>query len=168
MQSSNKATPIIIGSLAIAAIIGVGGFIYVSGTSTKQASNSTVTESSVVPTSDKSTPASTTDTTAPIPASTTANGTYTASTNYSVPQGFQNTIKVTVTVDDGTISAVSATHEYEDAESEFYLDAFDGAITAAVGGDKLEDAFAGRVGGASLTSGAFNDALQTIINDAKT
>lgn len=173
MQSSSKATPIIVGSLAVIAIVGVGGYIYASGATNDQTSNNAGTEPSVVQASDTTTQSNTTQTTTPTSeisdtsSSVYANGTYTATTSYAVPRGFQNTIKVTVTVDNGTISAVSATHEYEDRESEFYVDAFDADISAAVGGDTIDDAYAGRVGGASLTSNAFNDALQTIVNDAK-
>lgn len=84
-----------------------------------------------------------------------------------VPHGGQNSIKVTVTVTDGEISAVQTSHDYQDRESGYYIDSFDADIKAAMAGTNISDAYAARVGGASLTSSAFNDALQTIENEAK-
>jgi uncharacterized protein with FMN-binding domain len=177
MQSSNKTTPIIVGTLASASIIGTGVYVFTTGQQkipdTTSAPVSSVTKNTsdtlTSKTNADSTLSITTKTTDTTPVSTAVkDGTYSATANYSVPHGWQNNIKVTVTISGGAISTVSADHDYSDQESGYYIDSFDADISATVSGDTLSDAYAGRVGGASLTSSAFNDALQTILSEAQT
>lgn len=93
-------------------------------------------------------------------------GTYTETMSYSVPHGDTNSVTVKLTVANGVITAVSTTHDYQDHESAEYIDMFDQEIQSAVVGKNLSGFSVSRVGGASLTSSAFNDALDTIRNDA--
>ncbi len=94
------------------------------------------------------------------------NGTYTKTVTYSVPHE-KNTIKVTLTVKDGAITQVSNEHDYADRESTRYVDRFENAISTAVVGKKLDNISLSRVGGASLTTRGFMNALSAIVNDAK-
>lgn len=182
MQTSNRSTPVIVGSLAIAAIIGAS--VYVFETST---SSSTATAPTTSLVSTQSTPGSSTTnentsgtssglTTSPATSpsnqqgnsstSSYKDGTYSATANYSVPHGGQNSIKVTITIKDGSVASVKTAHDYADRESGMYIDSFDSSIESVVVGKALSSTYTGRVGGASLTSSAFDQALQTIRQDA--
>ena len=94
-------------------------------------------------------------------------GTYTATASYRVPEGETNSITVKVTINGGTVAAVSATHDYGSRESARYINWFDQDIQSAVVGQSVGGLQVSRVGGASLTSIAFDDALDTIRSDAK-
>ena len=111
-------------------------------------------------TSQQSSSGSSTDT-------TYKDGTYSETTNYSVPHGDTNSVTVKLTVANGTVTAVSVSHDYADHESAEYIDMFDQDIQSAVVGKSLNGLSISRVGGASLTSSAFDDALDTIRNDAQ-
>ena len=72
-----------------------------------------------------------------------------------------------MTIDNGTVTAIKTTHNYTDRESDYYISSFDSLIEQEVKGKKLDELSIGRVGGASLTSNAFDDAIATIKNEAK-
>ena len=93
-------------------------------------------------------------------------GTYTASADYYVPRD-TNTIGVTLTVKNGVITAVSTQDTYGDRESQRYISNFKSSISRAIVGKSLQNAGVSRLRGASETSIGFNDALQTILSQAK-
>lgn len=94
--------------------------------------------------------------------STYNNGTYISSLiNYSV-HGHSNSIRTTLTVTNDHITAVSATHSVSDGTSQDYVDAFDGDIASSAIGQPLATISLNRVGGASVTTDAFNDSLVSI------
>jgi len=173
----NTATKIIvsIGSIAVIATAGIGGFLL--ATKNDAASAIATTTSSVTPASTAvatTTPTSDTTSTAVTPASTptTANtsgykdGTYTANTSYRVPHGGSNTISASVTVSGGKITAVTANDNYTDGESAMYVDSFESSLSSSVVGTSLANANFSRIGGASLTTSAFDSALDTIRTQA--
>lgn len=171
MQSSHTRTPKIIGSLAVAIVIGIGGFLVINGVGAQQTSSVTTTtsSSSAAQATTPTTPASTTPTTTNSSSSsdlTYKNGTYSATASYRVPGG-QNSLTVALTIASDKITAVKTTSSYDDRESQRYVDSFESGISSAVVGSSLADAYVGRVGGATLTTGAFDDTLQTIMNNAK-
>ncbi|WP_175414194.1 FMN-binding protein [Agrococcus sp. SGAir0287] len=95
-----------------------------------------------------------------------ADGTYTADGSYTSPGG-QETITVTVTLADGVIEDVEVTNpETTNPNSLRYQGEFIDGIAAEVVGVPLDDVSVDRVGGSSLTSGGFEDALQTIRDEA--
>jgi uncharacterized protein with FMN-binding domain len=161
MNSSNKYTPRILGALAIAVVAGVGGYLLLTGSGTSNISTSSTTPM----TTSSSQPASSAGSSAT--ASTFKDGTYNTSTNYQVPHGASNGLKVTLTIQGNKITAVQTTNDISDNQSQYYVDGFNAEISSAVVGTDLSSAYAGRVGGASLTSNAFNNALITIVKDAK-
>lgn len=178
MKSTNDSTPAIVGALAIAIIISAAAYVV-----TQNSSNSTTSVAANTQTATKETTSQTTDA-----ATSTANssqaadtttttnstsstggyndGTYAASADYSVPHG-NNSIKVSLTVKNGVVASVSSSHDYADHESGMYVDWFDAAIDNFVVGKSLGDISLNRVGGASLTTYGFDDALATIANQAK-
>lgn len=93
-------------------------------------------------------------------------GTYSASVDYFVPHG-SNTLTANVTIKDGKITAVTANDKYSDNESAMYIDSFENTLQSSVVGRDIGALSLSRIGGASLTTQAFNDALNTIRNNAK-
>lgn len=179
MKSTNNSTPTVVGALAIALIVSAAAYVM-----TQSGANNTGSLATNTATATKETTSQTTDTAASTASSSQAaadtttstdsasstnrykDGTYTASADYSVPHG-NNSIKVSLTVKNGVVASVSSSHDYADHESGMYVDWFDAAIDNFVVGKSLGDISLNRVGGASLTTYGFDDALATIANQAK-
>ncbi len=156
----------IIGFVALAALY---FFIYtpINAKNSNQINqNSETSTSSLVNDQNSTTPVASAPSSSTTSASPYMNGSYTASIDYMVPKS-DNTITVQMTIDNGTVTAVKATHDYNDRESDFYIANFDSLIQQEVTGKKIDEVSIGRVGGASLTSNAFEDAIATIKNEAK-
>lgn len=92
-------------------------------------------------------------------------GQYTASSDYYVPGG-QNTVSATVTVKNGTIASVTANDNYSEGGSAYYIYSFESSISSAASGQPLNGLSLSRVGGASLTTIAFDNVLDTIRSQA--
>lgn len=95
------------------------------------------------------------------------NGTYTVKTDYSVPKEGINNLEVKVTIESDNVTVVSTNNSYEDRDSVPYINGFKSGVSGAVVGKKLSNLVASRIGGASLTSGAFNEVIAKIKSDAK-
>jgi len=93
-------------------------------------------------------------------------GTYTASASYRVPHGYSNSIQTTITVKDGTVTSVKVNNDATDRESSEYIDWFEQDLEGEVVGKSLAGLSPSRIGGASLTTAAFDDTLDTIERDA--
>jgi uncharacterized protein with FMN-binding domain len=173
MKSSfNETTPKIVGGAVIGfvALAALYFFIYapINTKNTEQQSQNNSTSKSVSTNSQNSTstPVASQTPTTTTNASAYKNGSYNASIDYFVPKS-DNTITVQMTIDNGTVTAIKTTHNYTDRESDYYISSFDSLIEQEVKGKKLDELSIGRVGGASLTSNAFDDAIATIKNEAK-
>lgn len=88
--------------------------------------------------------------------------TFTVHKPYRTPAKVQESVTVTFTVADGVVTAVSNTYNEGQGENA-HQKRFDAAYTTLVVGKKLTDISLSRVGGASLTSGAFNEAVKEAI-----
>jgi uncharacterized protein with FMN-binding domain len=112
-------------------------------------------------------------TTAPDPAtsdaasgdSTYADGNYTAEGSYATPESVE-TIVVTVTLQDDVVTAVEVTGDPQKSESAQYQGEFIGGIADVVVGQEIDSLSVSRVAGSSLTSGGFNQAIETIKSEA--
>lgn len=160
-----------IGSIAIIAASGVGVYALYSSAQTGTSNSGLTTQSTTNSSTSGSTTGgttsnSTTNSTSSTSASNYKDGTYTASANYSVPHGYQNSISVSITVSNGSITAASATHSTSDRESAEYTDVFDSSLSSKVVGQSLSGASFSRIGGASLTTDGFQTALETVMNEA--
>lgn len=166
----------IVGSTAVLIAAGVTG-TWLFGKSDATASSTTTTSAAA----DQSTPSqaaatsttSTTDTstTSAVSSSTTSStsykdGTYKTTANYYVPHG-TNSLTASVTVSGGKVTAVSISNDYTDQESGMYIDSFMSSIQSAVVGKSVDGLSLSRIGGASLTTQAFDNALAKIRTDAK-
>lgn len=94
-----------------------------------------------------------------------ADGTYTAEGSYATPESVE-TIQVTVTLEDDVITALDVTGDPQKRESEQYQGQFIGGIADVVVGQDIDDIQVSRVAGSSLTSGGFNEAIETIKSEA--
>ena len=95
-----------------------------------------------------------------------ADGEYTADGSYTSPGG-EETISVTITLADGVIEDVVVENpETTNPNSLRYQGEFIAGIAAEVVGVPLDEVSVDRVGGSSLTSGGYEDALETIRDEA--
>ena len=95
-------------------------------------------------------------------------GSYSATTKYQVPEESNlNSITIKLNLESGAIKSLSLETSYEAQESAKYDRNFKNSINSKVVGKKLDSASLSRVGGASLTTEAFNEALTKIMQQAK-
>lgn len=176
MKSSfNSTTPKIVGGALIGFIALAALYFFIlapiddnnksSDINSQASTNSSSTNNSQSINTDNTKPATTPSSAQT--SSTYKNGTYSATIDYMVPKS-DNSITVEMNVENGKVSSVKTTHDYSDRESDFYIANFDSLIAEAVTGKNIDNLSVGRVGGASLTSNAFDDAIATIKNEAKT
>lgn len=93
-------------------------------------------------------------------------GSYTASGTYQTPQSVEK-VTVTLTLEHDSVAAVRVTGHPQTSETVHYQGEFVAGIANAIIGKKIEDLAVTRVGGSSLTSAGFNDALVRIEAQAK-
>lgn len=92
-------------------------------------------------------------------------GTYTAEGSYQTPETTEE-IEVTLTLESDVITAVEVTGDPQAPQSQQYQSRFIGGISGEVVGKSIDDISVSRVAGSSLTSGGFNDAVETIKSEA--
>lgn len=81
---------------------------------------------------------------------------------YRTPARSDNQVAVTVTLTNNTVSDVSVNYNGGNGVYNNYQKRFDGDYRTQVVGKSISDISLSRVGGASLTSKAFNDALASV------
>lgn len=180
MNSTNKSTPILVGAIAILAILAGATYTFTTAQPTGTASQNTAIQvarkeeddDSATTATNVANTATATATTSSSPSASSVgsgykNGTYTATVSYSVPKGATNQIAVQATISDGKITAVSSKDTFSDRESGDYIDSFESSLKADVVGQPLSGFSASRIGGASLTTYAFEEAIQKIATQAK-
>jgi uncharacterized protein with FMN-binding domain len=115
---------------------------------------------------DSATPAPTGAAEAPAAGSGTyTDGTYEATGSYTSPNG-QEEVDVSITLESDIITAVTVTPEATNPNSVNYQNQFADGIAAVVVGQSIDEIEVSRVAGSSLTSGGFNEAVETIKSEA--
>ena len=132
------------------ALLGVAGALVLAGCSGAADADTTKPDPSPL----------STDATAPY-----ADGTYTAAGSYRTPETVE-TIEVTLTIADDTVTGVEVTGDPLAPESKNYQGQFIAGISDVVVGKKLDDLQVDRVAGSSLTSGGFDQAVVRIKDEA--
>ena len=94
-----------------------------------------------------------------------ADGTYDAEGSYTSPGGTES-VGVSLTLESGVVTAVTVTPESENPTGQEYQSRFASGISGEVVGKSLDELDVTKVSGSSLTSGGFNDAVETIKADA--
>ena len=92
-------------------------------------------------------------------------GTYTAEGSYQTPETVEQ-ITVTLTLADGVVTEVEVTGDPQAPETERYQGQFIDGIGDEVVGKPIDELNVSRVAGSSLTSGGFNDAVESIKEQA--
>lgn len=82
-------------------------------------------------------------------------GSYTASQTYKVPGNQSNTLTAIIEIEKDTIVNVSTSSSHDSSSEEYNLD-FEAGIEKEIVGKKIDNLLLSVVGGASLTSEAFN------------
>ena len=95
------------------------------------------------------------------------NGTYTIEDAYFVMVGLSEPMRTTITLDDGIITKAEVVFDTQDIHSEYHQRDFVAAYKSQVIGADMSDVPFSRIGGASLTTGGFNDALQKVMSQAQ-
>jgi uncharacterized protein with FMN-binding domain len=175
-QAKTKLVASVISLIVIASVIIVINHIKVKTVSpstpiatTSTAQTSTSTPTTTAPnTSSQSSPTSTltTTTTTTTASSAYADGTYTASSDYYVPHG-DETIQVTLTLSNGTITNASIVNSEGDPTSASYQEGFASEYKSYVVGKSIAGLQLSRISGASDTTQGFDDALNQIAAKAK-
>ena len=96
-------------------------------------------------------------------------GTFEATADYQSPNGTE-TIEVTLTLEGDVVTDVEVAGKSVDPSPEVirYQGEFEDGIADEVVGKKLDELSVDRVGGSSLTSGGFNEAVEQIKVKAQT
>lgn len=154
-----------IGTAAVVAAAIFGGATLYSGSAKTGAQSASYSSISSVASSNSS--SSTLDTSSSATSTGSyKDGTYTKTISYYVPHGGSNSVKVTLTVSGGTITSVSADDTYTDRESGMYISSFESEVSSDAKGQSLASYSPSRIGGASLTTEAFAEAISGIRSDA--
>ena len=141
------------------ALLGVAGIVTLAGCAGGATSDAAAPAASSAPSESAATGSATTS-------GTYADGTYEATGQYATPESVE-TVDVTLTLAGDTITEVNVTGDPQAAESRRYQSEFIGGIAAEVVGKKLDEISVSKVAGSSLTSGGFNNAVETIKTEAK-
>ena len=158
IRTTPVARPILVG-VAAASVLGIVTLAGCAGTAEAEPATTAATP--------KATQSDSASATAPAGASGSAyaDGTYTADGSYQTPESVEK-ISVTVTLQDDVITAVSVSGNPQKRESEEYQSKFIGGISSEVVGKSIDEISVSRVAGSSLTSGGFNQAIETIKAEA--
>jgi len=100
---------------------------------------------------------------------TAAPETFSATGNYLTPARTAHTVDLTLVLEGDTVADATIIFDGKTAAGQYSNDnqaRFDAAYKTQVVGKRLSDISLSRVGGASLTSQAFNEAVATIARDA--
>jgi hypothetical protein len=111
----------------------------------------------------KTTTVQPTQTTTATPVTQSQSKTVSTTVNFSVPKGHTDSMSVTATVKDGVITNISFDQQSSNHESEEYYQRFESRFsTASVVGKNIGSVSLSRVGGATLTTNAFNRAVSNL------
>lgn len=92
-------------------------------------------------------------------------GEYTATGGYTSPGG-EETVSVTLTLDDSVVTALDVTGSGSTPNSKKFQGEFIDNISDIVVGQRIDELNVSKVAGSSLTSGGFNAAIDEIKGDA--
>ncbi len=161
-KSTNKKTPIIatVATVGIIAIITMAVLFLITNND-KDDNNQLVNTATPTPTTTTPTP-TITETPNTTPTTNNQTQTYTKTVQYEVPKRHINTLKVTVTLNGRIIESVITESNYTDHESQEYIGSFKSSLNSVVVGKSIDELDPIDIGGASLTSDAFFDAISQI------
>ncbi|MFW6210396.1 MAG: FMN-binding protein [Patescibacteria group bacterium] len=168
-----------IGVLVAVALIGTGTYLLTNRTeesttepvtatrdeTTRPAEDETTNVAADTPTTppESTTTAEESNTTSEPDEATAASAPYNATVNYLTPARTSHEVDVTLSLDrDGVVTGATVTYDNKDGYSNSHQERFDAAFRDEVVGQPLNTIELSQVGGASLTSEAFNEAVAKI------
>lgn len=171
-RPSNTKQKALAGTVVVASIVLITGGVHAyehrkvsqSDTTVQVSSASTPSHAPAIPT-----PTPTDTSSSSMPTATSSgykDGTYTASSDYFVPDGDES-IKVTLTVKGGVVTDSQIANSESDPESASYQEDFASSYKGYVVGKKLNTIQLSYVAGASDTTQGFNNALTKIESQAQ-
>ncbi len=92
-------------------------------------------------------------------------GTYSTVASYFTPRRTEHVMDITITLEDGIITSADVLYDGAEPKTPNHS-SFDNALGAVVIGQPIEEVYLSRVGGASLTSDSFNEALTNVKAEA--
>jgi major membrane immunogen (membrane-anchored lipoprotein) len=156
-----------IGTVAIVAAASIGGLSLFKSPQTSSAQSTTSSQTALSsPSTSSTTPSTTASGSSTAATGTYKDGTYTNTVNYNVPHGASNSIAVTLVVSGGNISSVKTNNNYSDGQSSYYISSFESSVSSDASGQSLANYSPSQVGGASLTTYAFSNAIDNIRSQA--
>ena len=170
MDTRNKIFAVV-GTVAILATAGITGLALfaqkdTTGTARTGATSSQTPTSGTSSSSTGSTAATSTSM-GSMMSSGYKDGTYSSTISYNVPHGGQNSVKATVVISSGKISSVTTNDNYTDGQSSYYVSSFDSSVSSDAVGQPIGSYSPSQIGGASLTTYAFDQAISDIAAQAK-
>ncbi len=159
MKSKNSSNKVLIGLVVIVLLVAAttAVIVFTGGNNNTTTNDTTQTTASTSVSPSASTTVST---------SVLKDGTYSATGSYQTPGG-QESIGVTVTLADGTITNASVTQKGKTGEAQEFQAAFVSGFKSQVVGKKITDISLSRVAGSSLTPNGFNSAIDDIEKQAQ-
>ena len=103
-------------------------------------------------------------TTPSIPVQESSDKTFSSSVSYGVPENGTQSMSLTVTVNGTTITNISISQTKGAGKSRNYQNNFEASYKSLVLGKDIKSLNLSRVGGASITTNAFNQAIKSISN----
>lgn len=162
MSESSKKQLVTVLALLVLVVVIVGVFVTTKNKKTTKPSTATTTQKTNTTT--PSTAA--TNTTNTTNTDTYNDGEYSATGHYMSPGG-NETIKISVTLKDGTVTGTSAQSGANEEEGREYQAMFISGYKQEIVGKSIDSIKLSRVSGSSLTSQGFNEALAQIKLQAK-
>ncbi len=158
---------IAIGTIAVVGLAVVGGkMLFSDDTAANKLATTQSTTTGTQVTAPTTTPVTTPSTSATTTPAGYKDGAYTSTQSYYVPHGETNSLAVTLTIANGKISAVSTKNSYSDRESGMYISSFESSLSSDAKGQSLASYRPSRIGGASLTTEAFYQAISDVKTQA--
>lgn len=164
-DNGNKTKIIVTVAVLLVAVLLVVGIKAFAGKTDGMSANSTTQQNSGATASGSSSSQSASTSTDPA-GTTYKDGTYDATGTYTTPES-QEEIKVSLTVKDGAVTDANVSFDPKKSESRQWQQRFASGYKQEVVGKPLSSLSLSRVSGSSLTPMGFNDAVDTIRQQAK-
>ena len=164
-MSRSLRTRYTFGALAGLSLIGSLAGCAADGSTADSNTGTDDSTTSSTPAEDSTSTDSSTDSSSGTTAGSYTDGTYTAEGEYTSPGG-DETITVELTLEGDVVTDVTVTPEATSGNAVRYQNDFADGIAAVVVGENIDDLDVDRVAGSSLTSGGFNDAVESIKDEA--
>ncbi|MEO6729106.1 MAG: hypothetical protein ABIM99_04240 [Candidatus Dojkabacteria bacterium] len=169
MEEEKKVSiPLVIGGVAIVVVVAAGG-IFISLNQNQSANIATGRQLESITNNSNTTSNNTANMMGDSPtmmSNSYKDGTYTSSGSYVSPAGNES-VDVSITVANDTVTGVTVTPKATDSESQRYQSKFAFGISSLVVGKKISALNVSKVNGSSLTSTGFNAALAKIRTQAQ-